>query len=205
MILGICFGFGFLADILLFCFLENDYEQTLTVMSVYLWVPFDDVFILVAIVTYIYIFVSIKRKQRENITGILASYNRETENININVGRRKSSILSLKSEKYLTWKSYIVPLLLISTFLVFIGIPDNVYFCFFILNKKLPPWFEPITFILYPIGIIADAFIYTLCPKFMRQFLMKKFKKLFCRNHNSDVKLDRHEYIRISHTHTHTN
>ena len=85
-ILGICFGFGVLADILFFCFLENNFEQTLTVMSVYLWVPFDDVFILVAIVTYIYIFVSIKRKQRENITGILASYNRETENININVG-----------------------------------------------------------------------------------------------------------------------
>ena len=166
-------------------------------MSVYLWVPFDDVFILVAIVTYIYIFVSIKRKQRENITGILASYNRETENININVGRRKSSNLSLKSEKYLTWKSYIVPLLLISTFLVFIGIPDNVYFCFFILNKKLPPWFEPITFILYPIGISADAIIYTLCPKNMRQFLMRKFKKLFYRNHNSDVKLDSNEYTRI--------
>ena len=66
-ILGICFGFGVLADILFLCFVENNFEQTLTVMSVYLWVPFDDVFILVAIVTYIYIFVSIKRKQRENV------------------------------------------------------------------------------------------------------------------------------------------
>ena len=199
-ILGICFGLGVLANTLLIYFSEKDFEQTLKVISLYLWVPLDDIFISVAIVTYIYILVRIKRERRENIKKVLATkYYRETENKNINVGRRKSSNLLLKSDKYLTWKSYIIPLLLILTFLVFIGIPDNIYFWSFILNKKLHPLFEPITFILYPTGISADAIIYTLCPKNMRQFLMRKFKKFFCRNHNSDVKLnsDRSEYTRI--------
>ena len=122
----------------------------------------DDVFILVAIGTYIYILGRIKRQQKEDIKKILTTkYNRKTENTSTNVGRRKSSNLLLKSEKYLTWKSYIVPLLLILTFLVFIGIPDNIYFWSFILKKKLHPLFEPITFILYPTGISADAIIYT--------------------------------------------
>ena len=197
-ILVICFGFGVFADALLIYFAKKDFEQTLKVISVYLWVPFDGIFILVAISTYIYILVCIKRQRREDITKVLATkYNRETENASLNVGRRKSSNLLPESEKYLTWKSFIVPLLLISSFLLLIGIPDNIFFWSFILKKKLHPLFEPVTFILYPTGISADAIIYTLCPKNMRQFLMRKFKKLFCRNHNSDVKLDSNEYTRI--------
>ena len=94
-------------------------------------------------------------------------------------------------------------LVLILTFVVFIGIPDNIHFWSYILKKKLPVLFEPISFILYPTGIAADAIIYILCPKNMRQFLIRKMREQLFRCHQtSDItvssnRISRDKYSQI--------
>ena len=188
-ILRISFGLGLLAAILLIYFeRKRDFEQTLVVIALYVWIPFDYIFILTSVTTYIYFAVRIRRS--EVITKISIN-DFETDN-----GRTE------KNEEFLTWKSNTVPLLLILTFVVFIGIPDNIHFWSFILKKELPALFESISFILYPTGIAADAIIYILCPKNMRQFLMRKLRELFRCHQTNDIKvgsnrISRDEYNQI--------
>lgn len=193
LVLNICFWFAFINNILLCLYLKN-FEQSLKYISYALWFPVDNLFILLAVCTYPYIMFRITRQNdgfREatpspklSRSSSTATSTRPFSNLgNGTTGKETLNLLHgdfslnhyVRSVPKLSWKTFLVPSLLILTFVIFIALPDNTYFCLFVLGREVPSWFRDVSFIVYPIGISLDAVIYILFTKDVRRFLMKKF------------------------------
>ena len=181
LVLRICFGLAFCLTVvfILYTYLKGfDFEQSLKLFTLYIWFPLDTIFILVAVVTYPSIIVMLGQNDA------LRAEQTSTSNFGSENNDEDSS--GSLSKSTLNWKTFTVPLLLIFVFVICVGIPDYMYFGFFISRKDPTPRFRDVSFILYPIRIIADAFLYVLFSKDVRQFLMEKS----CCN-----RIDRNEYI----------
>ena len=202
----ICFGLAFSVNLMLILYLK-DFEQSLRMIVLFLWFPFDNIFTLTAVITYTYIMVSIMRRKDALRAASVPSTKRmesnstsSLDNNNKDEQGRKSSLyssVSLSTPTW-TWKTFIVPLFLILVFVFFFGLPDSTYFWFFILGKDLPPWLSVVSFSLYPTGFGLDAIIYIWCSKDVRRFLMKKLS--FCCHTDKQTtknRIDRKNYIKF--------
>ena len=222
-VLQICFWVAVGINILLCLYMKN-FEQSLELISYYLWFPVDNFFILAAFGTYAYIMVRItKRKDaflasstpklgRSSTTNPTPSnvleydhkavYSREKSPNSTNDSNPENSVHGIPK---FSWKTFLVPSLLILTFVIFIALPDNTYFCLFKLHKDVPAWFKNASFIAYPIGIALDAVIYILFTKDIRSFFMKKLKtwcSCFVGDNGNGSKLqqkqfDKRDYVRF--------
>eukprot|EP00111_Clytia_hemisphaerica_P000809 TCONS_00002368-protein len=73
-------------------------------------------------------------------------------------------------------KAILVPAWLVTTFVVFIAIPDVGYFITVTLMKMPRPFALKVAAAFYPVGIICDAIIYIFFVKEVRTYLLKKIK-----------------------------
>ena len=69
-VLKLCFFFAFVANIFFLVYLDT-YEKALRCYSIFVWFPIDNLFILVSIVTYIYILVRVLRRTGRHETPLL--------------------------------------------------------------------------------------------------------------------------------------
>ena len=197
-LVGFCFNIWFLISM-------PTFDISLERFSVYLWFPVDNIFTILACLTYIYIFRRVYQPSRgannnssNNTLGNRAcAYTVSSQNHD----EIPTSDLTSKSERRSTpsalpvipnskpkfpMRTFIIPLLLISTFIIFIGFPDNTYFWYFVLDKEVPPALDTLFFIFYPTGIMSDAIIYVLFAKDVRTFLFGKLGIRFGRNVRHD-------------------
>ena len=77
-------------------------------------------------------------------------------------------------------KTILVPLWLITTFVVFIAIPDVGYFICLLLERPRPHLLR-VAAAFYPVGIISDALIYIFFVKEVRLSLIKKLRVFYKR------------------------
>ena len=170
------------------------FSKAIEFLVIYLIFPVVNIFTLIAILTYIYIFRRVYKRPKKgcgensssNGNGIKSraytvSRNNEafaTVVLNGDPLSRSAKFSSLPkiaiSKSKFPKRTFVIPLLLISTFIVFIGFPDNTYFWYFILDKEVPPALDTLFFIFYPTGIMSDAIIYVLFAKDVRAFLFRK-------------------------------
>ena len=186
-----CFLVGFFFNIL-FLFTLPTFEKSLEIFSVYLWFPVDNFFIILACLTYIYIFRRVYRPSKGGNNSsnntldkrarayTVSSQNNEkipTSDLNLNAEHCSTSsvlpVIPISKPKF-PMRTFVIPLLLISTFIIFIGFPDNTYFWYFVLDEEVPPAMDTLFFIFYPTGIMSDAIIYVLFAKDVRAFLFRK-------------------------------
>ena len=184
-----CFLIAFIFNIIFLVTLPT-FTQALESLAIYAWFPVDNIFTLIAILTYIYIFRRVYKPPKKGCDGksntiesraYTVSRNNEAFATVVISGdplsrSAKSSSLpkiAISKPKFPT-RTFVIPLLLISTFIVFIGFPDNTYFWYFILDKEVPPALDTLFFIFYPTGIMSDAIIYVLFAKDVRAFLFRK-------------------------------
>ena len=182
-VLVVCFLVGFSFN-LLFLLTIPTFEKALDFFSTYLWFLVDNIFILIAILTYIYIFRRVYKPSREigdNKEGVksrawtvTSNTNEAFETVVISGDPERRSAASVSNKPKFPMRTFLIPLLLITTFVVFIGFPDNTYFWYFVLNKERPPVMDSLFFIFYPMGIMSDAIIYVLFAKDVRTFLFTK-------------------------------
>ena len=85
--------------------------------------------------------------------------------------RRTTAIMNHK-------KTILVPLWLITTFVVFIAIPDVGYFICTVLLERPRPFILKVAAAFYPVGIISDALIYIFFIKNVRVLMIKKLRML---------------------------
>ena len=89
-----------------------------------------------------------------------------------------NSTASCTNVRYRTnHKTHLVPILLITTFAIFIAFPDNAYLVYHVLGKTPPSTLDELFFVFYPIGIISDALIYIIFSKEVRRFLIRILRK----------------------------
>ena len=186
-VLVVCFLVGFALN-LLFLVTIPTFEKSMKLFSVYLWFLVDNIFILIAILTYIYIFRRVYKPSREigdnkesvksRAWTVTSNNNEAFETVVISGDPERRSAASVSyipdNKPKFPMRTFLIPLSLITTFVVFIGFPDNTYFWYFVLNKERPPVMESLFFILYPMGIMSDAIIYVLFAKDVRTFLFTK-------------------------------
>lgn len=178
-ILKLCFIMAFIANIFFLIFFKA-YAKSLKNLSVFVWFPIDNTFVLVAVVTYTYIILRVFNRvgyTRLSTTSLTSSSSSQNEEH----GRcRRSTQSSIKSTQDVhtnssySWKTFIVPFLLIAAFALFIAFPDNTYFYYFVTGENMPKILDTLSFTFYPIGIMCDAIIYVLCAKDVRKYLIKK-------------------------------
>ena len=169
LVLGICFllAIGLTVGFILYTYLKGfDFEQSLKLFTLYIWFPLDIIFILVAVVTYPSIIVMLGRNDDHRAEQTLTSTSGSENNDEDSSGSLRKSTLN--------WKKFLVPVLLIFFFLGCVGIPDFIYFFYHTSEKDFSAGFRDVSFILYSIRIIADAFLYVLLSKDVRQYLKKK-------------------------------
>jgi len=195
-VLKFCFLSAFVANAF-FLIYFNTYEQALRYLAVFVWFPVDNLFIFIVTITYIYILVRVLRRKtkiQKSVSPSLPSTSSFLEKTSDETTtdikqenqdtKRKPSVCNTTTEHEsisrspsYTWKTFTVPFLLIATFIVFIGFPDNTYFSYFILGKTMPAEMSVVFFSFYPTGILCDAVIYILCQRDVRKYL---FNKLSC-------------------------
>ena len=206
-VLAICFSVGFLLNILFLVTIPT-FDESLEIFSVYLWFPVDNLFTILAVLTYVYIFRRVyskpkSAKSKDDVTPTLPSTplrhnkkrtysNASTTKVNISLecptvatidkpsskaiiaSPHSNSLVTMSTKPKFPLRTFMIPLLLITTFIVFIGFPDNTYFWYFVLKKEVPHAMDTVFFIFYPAGIMSDAIIYVLCAKDVRSFLFTK-------------------------------
>ena len=188
-----CFVIAFIFNIAFLATLPT-FAEALEFLAIHIWFPVDNVFTLIAILTYIYIFRRVYKPPKKGCGSGNNSNGIEIESRAYTVSRNNEAFatvvisgdplsrstktsslpkIAISKPKFPT-RTFIIPLLLITTFIIFIGFPDNTYFWYFVLGKERPPVFDHIFFGFYPTGIMSDAIIYVLCAKDVRAFLFRK-------------------------------
>ena len=162
---------------------HTDVESLLASMTLYVWPMLDFMFLFVAFFTYGYLIKTFNNKNnvgvivQARIPGRISSSEtpvvlHQQENNTTPPMLKPTASFCLKKAR----RGFVVPSLLVSTFVVCWLIPDLIYFGYELYGKELKH--GSIVDLLYPVGVLSDAIIYILCWKDTRQLLMKL---LFCK------------------------
>ena len=94
----------------------------------------------------------------------------------------RSSVRTKIGNNYTRFKQsvYFVPSLLITTFLVFMVVPDLTYLFFGIVSNQRSPQLLAACFVSYAVSSLTDACIYIFLQRDVRQLLNKKLPLLKC-------------------------
>ena len=101
--------------------------------------------------------------------------NNDVNNYN-NTNHTNNNTNNTTNKKGVPKKSFLVPILLITTFVIFISLPDLVSFVYMVAKVKQPVFLELLFYILYPIGLISDALIYIILSKDVANYFLKLTK-----------------------------
>lgn len=135
--------------------------------------PFGDLlFLAIAFVTYIYIIRKIRQKKK-----ITARISISTENTAV----QRENCRKSPHQKKETSLHLLLPFMLVTTFVIFMQIPDLIYF---LVRINVIANSDALTItldIIYSIGYSSDAFIYVLLSTSFRSYIHKKCRRLFTR------------------------
>lgn len=149
----------------LFITMELDFKR---VLYIYLFPVLETFFTILAFGTYTYIFTVYREKTRK----------RKQMLKDISVKKKKVSVFSLQRSNPI-FKIY-VPCLIMVTFVLFLVIPDTVYFVNYMLfSNSINDSLDKALWILYRIGFLSDALIYIFCSKAVRKKIKRYWKSSF--------------------------
>ena len=191
-VLALCFLVSFTASIFFAIYLQN-LKEAYVFLTLYIWVPVDSLFVTVSIFTYIYIYWNILKRKNKVARGSLNRLNNEiatnrdspinnsnnsnnNDNDVKNYNNSNNTNNNTNNKKGVPKKSFLVPMLLITTFVIFISLPDLVSFVYMVVKVKQPVFLELLFYILYPIGLISDALIYIILSKDVANYFLKLTK-----------------------------
>ena len=180
MVLATCFLLALISAIVLLC-THSDVDALYSSMTLYLWPLLNILFLLVAFGTYGYLARTAFKQNRiigpaKGLTESIDHENSHTEQQQTRgtISRKTAdSSFSIRKMK----RGFIVPSLLITSFMVCWLIPDFVYFGYEVSDIELE--YDSYVDLLYPIGVLTDAIIYILCWKDTRKELKKIFTRCF--------------------------
>uniref|UniRef100_A0A069DMF3 Putative cnidarian restricted membrane protein n=1 Tax=Clytia hemisphaerica TaxID=252671 RepID=A0A069DMF3_9CNID len=136
-------------------------HQKFHIIFMYIWPIFDGIFLLVAIVTYIYLYRRIKQNhvyERNQLKSLRTN------------ARRKSSVCFKKIKH-----GFYMPTFLILSFIFTWTIPDMILTGRFMYEHTIDEHLHAKIAIVYPVGLIFDAFLYILLP--YSDVIHKMFKR----------------------------
>ena len=131
-----------------------------SILSIYIYTPLNIVFIILAVLTYTYIFLQYKKS-----IVLLLQYT------NVDQIPNNSCSMFLKSK-------FKIALMIIVTFIIFQGIPTISYsfYTTFLFHNDCNP-FTSVRAILYPLGNILDCCIYIFLQPKIRRLLLEKIQR----------------------------
>ena len=151
-------------------------DTLLTTLTLFVWPFLDFTFLFVAFFTYSYLL----KTFRSNNVGIIVPAKKSVGHTHhshetaaaCNHNSLETASFSLKKAR----RGFIVPSLLVSSFVVCWLIPDLIYFGCELSGDHVT--YSHIVDWMYPFGVLSDAIIYILCWKDTRRALVKL---IYCR------------------------
>ena len=144
-------------------------KTSIDTLNTYYYLPFDIIFLIVAVVTYGYIFIKIVNNWK--IRNSELSMNSQSEEI------QPQEAIRIHQNKLL--KQFMSNFLLVVTFLIFTVVPDLVYFCYGLNSyKDMKEWTKALMTIFYSISYICDFFIYTFSSITIRKKLLRWIRNI---------------------------
>ena len=147
--------------------------SVLVICVVYIWPCLDATFLLAAFTTYTYFF----KKIRENMK-LRECYNNNTSAERNNKAKIAANERTDKKMK----RGFFTPTLLIVSFILFVVIPDQVFFWYFISSELPSSNIELLLVCCYQFSWIVDAVIYI----FFQREIFREVKKIFRRRRIQD-------------------
>ena len=132
-----------------------------TTFFMYVYPTFDFAFIILALITYVFIFLKYRKSRRK----YFQSYSQP------NIKRDSTFKIFRKS-------NFFIPVLLISTFVIFLLIPDLVYLFYGIVGNNESDTLFATCDVSYAISNLADGWIYIFMQKSIKAMLWTKMTNL---------------------------
>ena len=169
-ILSICWLIGALTAITMLLLRTYYHDDMATIIFEYFFPIIEGIFIIIATITYCYIYSKFKEAAPVFPKGTTI-----TQNTNAN-------------ERTVRKTNFFVPTLIIITFIIFVIAPDIANLILFYITKTGTNLHSNILLLFYVLGYICDATIYIFLQKNIRKLLFKKlgFRN---RNRNNNVEL----------------
>ena len=154
-----------------------------TIFFKYFYPTMEFLFILLAFLTYIFIICKYRKRQRTicfHSEGPLAS-STQVVSLKKKCKSSKHSVSNTPIAKRIEFRKSIfyIPLLLITTFLIFMIIPDLTYLVVAVINNNPSQTLSTICWISYAVSNLLDAWIYIYLQHHIRNFIKRKFEELF--------------------------
>ena len=195
---NLCIAASWLLSTIVFLisFLVVDIKDVVNLFIFFIWPIVEYSFLLIAIPVYVYIFIKVNNnryqmkmlkknlslsiKLSDPITVIKSSTSSSSD-----LERRRRALLSFSAAKEKIKKKTFVPFLLITTFLSFWLIPDQIQFVLMITTKHIPSEVHFASNILYIVATFCDSLIYIIGTPKVREFLKQRKKSLKSRSRNT--------------------
>ena len=132
-----------------------------TTFFMYVYPTFDFAFIILALITYVFIFLKYRKSRRKYFQSCIQP----------NITRESTFKIFRKS-------NFFIPVLLILTFVIFMLIPDLVYLFYGIVGNNESDTLFVTCDVSYAISILADGWIYIFMQKSVRAMLWAKMHNL---------------------------
>ena len=129
---------------------SNTLDDNFHIIISYVWPVLDGIFVLVALVTYIYLYVRLERNKEDQ--------RKQLKSLRTNA-RRKSSACFKKVKK-----GFYLPTFLILSFVLTWMVPDFILICYYSNHKPMEDYMAAAIALVYPVGLILDALLYILVP-----------------------------------------
>lgn len=162
---------------LLFSLATLIYQPTNEVLerfcSLYLFPTLELIFLLVTMLTYGYILI----KLQEHNSQIEATSNTLLSAEQFQQNRLKKRNMSLTVHRKRRIKGLILPSAIIVTFILFMVIPDQIYFYCYLHHKTMDNQLTTTLVYVYCTSYISDAFIYIFLSHHVRKTLSNKLRR----------------------------
>ena len=145
-----------------FCIGYRHYNEVHSILALYFWPITEGTFLVVALFTYTYLFIRIRRN-RKNFSKIMKSVQRTRSETQEAIFRRRNLKRILRK--------FYVPSLLIATFILFWIFPDMVEFVKMVQGEPVSSEVSLVINICYALAMFSDALIYVFSTLPIRKYL----------------------------------
>ena len=166
----------------IFClyYIPKDHVIISRLATLYFFSTFDFTFVILAVLSYGSLFKTlhhVKLRQRRLSMPVIRSPS--TLSSKTNLLRRKSiaAVAVKKIREKTAFNVLFIPTWIIITFLLFIMLPDQIYFYCFLLEKDIGHLGDIIISFTYSLGFISDALIYIFLSQPVRKTLMRLIRR----------------------------
>ncbi|XP_057308063.1 galanin receptor 2b-like [Hydractinia symbiolongicarpus] len=167
-IMGLIWGLSTLFCLVIVLYIPSNSNMVYLISSLYVY-PGCEILCMVAIVfTYGYLFTKLRKSRRVRHT---ASYSSSAPDFPSTTSGNSNSKIVIKKPK-----RFFVPTLIISTFLIFMLLPDQIYFYLYLRGIEVSSFVHDLFAISYCIAYASDAIVYIFLSSQVRMTLLKKIR-----------------------------